>query len=134
MKYVARIVLMLSIVAVSLVAFTFAASVQAGNGGVDVAFHCQGPDVYGYADIYLTTPTLANPDPSGSQHLFCSSAVDRGITNTPPQASGYYVILSVYELRGSGVPDNICWDYVYVGSRFQCDSPFGSQKVTLQIR
>ncbi len=134
MKYLARALLMLAIVAVSLVAFTFAAPVQAGSGGVSVAFHCQGPDVWGSADIYLTAPTLANPDPLGSQHLFCNSAVDRGVTNDPPQASWYYVILAVYVLGGSGVPDNICADYVYVGSRFQCDSPFGSQKVTLQIR
>lgn len=127
MKYVARIVLMLSIVAVSLVAFTFAAPTEAGNGGDHFAFHCQGPDVYGYADIAFS------PNSSLLETLFCTSDGVRVVNNDPPPNTSYYVTLSVYVL-GSGFPDKICTGWMTVPGHFPCGSDFGPQTVTLHLR
>ncbi len=129
MKYLARALLMLAIVAVSLVAFTFAAPVQAGNGGVSVAFHCQGPDVWGSAEIL--SPSLAL---LGTPH--CNSDGLRVMTSHPPAYSWYYVTLNVYQ---SGMtifdsPLDTCAGSLVVGGHLRCESPFGPQTVTLQLR
>ncbi len=130
MKYLARALLMLAIVAVSLVAFTSATSVQAGSGGVHIAFHCQGPDVWGNAVVQVGpfSPQLAN--------LTCNSVGDRVVNNDPfVSTTSYWVTLTIYQLgMPEGSWDLLCQQLVDVGTHFSCDSPVTPAHITLQIR
>ncbi len=139
MKYLARALLMLAIVAVSLVAFTSAASVQAGSGGVTAAFHCQGPDVWGEAKFAPSPPIFMNGVwtwPQGSQDWSCAAGGVRVNSNElPVSASLFYVELYIHQHPGiQNEPDNVCVGLVYVGTHFNCDSPVTSAQITLQLR
>ncbi len=139
MKYLARTVLMLAIVAVSLVAFTSAASVQAGSGGVTAAFHCQGPDVWGEATFAPSAPTLMNGIwvwPQGNQWWQCAAGGNRVVSgDLLVSASSYYVELAIHQHPGiQNDPDYVCVGIVYVGTHFNCDSPVTSAQITLQLR